>query len=201
MSNPPSPTRAPGRLRKSALTVAIATVTAAIVVTMSLALYTDTESVTANDFASGTIDLTAAPATAVVTMPVMFPGDQVTAPLTIANIGTAELRYAMTSATTEDVLAGALVLTVKDSVSDCSDAGFAADGNVLYSGVLGTLASIPVFGDTTPGADVGDRVLAAAGSEVLCLNVALPLATSDVTEGLATTATFTFDGEQTVNNP
>ncbi len=202
MSEEASPTRRRrATVQKTLATVFAGGLAVAALLVVSLALYTDTENVTNNTFSTGTIDLTATPATAVVTMPAMFPGDQITAPLTIGNAGSAQLRYAMTSTTTEDTLAGELVLTVKSSVTTCSDAGFGVDGTVLYTGPLGTVASTPVFGDPTPGTDGGDRVLAAGTNEILCVNVALPLAATSISEGLSTTATFTFDGEQTANNP
>ncbi len=167
----------------------------------SLALFTDSEDVTGNAFTTGSVDLTATPATAVVTAANMAPGDQVTAPLDVANTGTLELRYAMASTTTEDVLAAELDLTVKVGVTTCDDANWTADGTVLYSGVLGSTATSLALGDPTQGADAGDRVLAAGASEVLCFNVTLPLSASNAAEGQSTTATFTFEAEQTANNP
>ena len=167
----------------------------------SLALFTDQEQVAGNAFTTGTVDLAAAPATAVVTAAAMAPGDQVTAPLTVTNSGTLEFRYALTSTTTEDVLAGELVLTVKHGVTTCDDANWAADGTVLYSGVLGTMATSPIFGSVAQGADAGDRVLAAGANEALCFNVTLPLSASNAAEGQTTTATFSFEAEQTANNP
>ena len=54
-------------------------------------------------------------------------------------------------------------------------------------------------GDPTQGAQTGDRVLSASASEVVCIQVSLPL--SDSTgQGLTTTATLNFIAEQTANN-
>ena len=55
------------------------------------------------------------------------------------------------------------------------------------------------MGDATQGADAGDRVLTASANETLCFRVELPLASTGP-EGTSSTATFTFDAEQTVNN-
>lgn len=181
------------------LTVAVVLVGMATMTVTSLALFTDSATVGSNSFASGTIDITATPATAVVTATAMAPGDQVTSPLTVANAGNLEFRYALTSTTDENTLASELVLTVKSGVSACDNAGWAASGITLYSGVLGNTTPVAVFGDATPGPDAGDRVLAAAGSEVLCVNVTLPAATT-VGQGLSSTATLTFEAEQTANN-
>ncbi len=167
----------------------------------SLALFTDQENVSGNAFSTGTIDLTATPASAVVTMPAMAPGDQVTAPLTVDNAGTLEFRYSMVSTTTEDVLAGQLDLTIKSGVTTCDNANWTADGTVLYTGLIGSTATTAVLGSNVQGAQAGDRVLAAGANEVLCFNVALPLAANNTSQGMSTAATFTFDAEQTANNP
>ncbi|MEM7340200.1 MAG: TasA family protein [Actinomycetota bacterium] len=167
----------------------------------SLALFTGQDTVGANSFGTGTVDITAAPATALVTASNMSAGDQVTAPLTITNSGTLEHRYAITSTTDEDVLAPQLVLTIKAGVTTCDDANWTTDGSVLFQGILGSTGTTAVVGDNTSGADSGDRVLAAAANEELCFNVTLPLATGNSAEGLTSTATFTFDAEQTANNP
>ena len=190
----------PNRGAKALLSAAVVLVGVATVAVTSLALFTDTASVGSNAFTTGTIDINAAPATAVITMPAMVPGDQVTAPLTVSNDGSLELRYAIESATTEDVLASELVLTVKSGVTTCDDANWAADGSTLYAGRLGSTGTDAIVGSAAPGADAGDRVLASTANEVLCLNVTLPLA-STAGQGTTTTATLDFLAEQTANNP
>ncbi len=182
------------------LTAALLLIALAAITITSLAVFTDTETVTGNTFTTGTVDIAATPATAVVTMPAMAPGDQVTAPLTVDNLGTLDLRYAVTSATTEDTLAGELVLTLKSGVTTCDNTNWTADGTIEYTGILGTIATSAIIGDNTQGADAGDRTLAPGGSEVLCVNVTLPLATT-AGQGTTSTATLTFDAEQTINNP
>lgn len=198
----PTETVEPHRKRglKILLSVALLFVAVGMVAVTSLAVFTDSENVTGNTFTTGTVDIAATPATAVVTMPAMAPGDQVTAPLTVDNLGTLDLRYSVTSATTEDILAAELVLTMKSGVTTCTNLGWTADGTNLYSGVLGTVASTAVMGNIAQGADAGDRTLAPGGSEIICVNVTLPLAAT-AGQGVTTTATLTFDAEQTVNNP
>ena len=194
----PTPRRP--RVLRILLSIALLLIAAGMVAITSLAVFTDTETVTGNSFTTGTVDIAATPAIAVVTMPAIAPGDQVTAPLTVDNNGTLDLRYAVTSTTTENVLAGELVLTVKSGVTTCTNGGWTADGATLYSGVLGSVATTPLIGSNAQGADLGDRTLAPGGGEVLCVNVTLPLATT-AGQGTTTTATFTFDAEQTINNP
>ena len=185
---------------KAVLSAAVVLVGIATVAVTSLALFTDSASVGANVFTTGTVDINAAPATAVITMPAMAPGDQVTAPLTVSNDGSLELRYAIESVTTEDVLAAELVLTVKSGVTACDNANWSADGATLYAGRLGSTGTDAIVGSSAPGADAGDRVLVASTNEVLCLNVTLPLA-STAGQGTTTTATLDFLAEQTANNP
>lgn len=184
---------------KVVATIAILAVAVGIVSVASLALFTDSASVPANSFTTGSVDIATSPVSAVVTMPAMAPGDQVTAPLTVSNNGTLALRYATTSTTTENILAAELQMTVKSGVATCTNAGFGGSGTVLYSGDLGATTTLNILGDNTQGAQAGDRTLAPGASEVLCINVSLPLAA--ITQGATTTATFTFDAEQTVNNP
>ena len=190
-----------GNGTKILATLAVLFLAGAIFTVSSLALFTDQETVAGNAFSTGTVDLLATPATAVVTSGAMAPGDQVTAPLDIANSGSLELRYSATSTTTEDALAAQLDLTIKTGVTLCNDANWAADGTVIYNGDLGSTGTIALFGSPVQGAQAGDRVLAAGANEVLCVNVSLPLATGNASQGVTTTATFTFDGEQTANNP
>jgi len=77
--------------------------------TMSLAIFTDSDASTGT-FSSGTIDITSSP-TVAFTVTDMVPGDATTQALTIANAGTASLRYALTTAAT-NAIGDALTLTV-----------------------------------------------------------------------------------------
>jgi hypothetical protein len=132
----------------------------------------------------------------------MAPGDQVTNPLTVTNAGTLDLRYAVTSTTTENTLAAELDLTIKSGVATCTNAGFAGSGTVVYSTAdLGNTAGINVIGNPAQGSQAGDRTLAASANEVLCFNVSLPLAATNAAQGQTTTATLAFAAEQTSNNP
>jgi len=168
----------------------------------SNAIFTDSQDVDANTFSTGTVDISTDPTTALVTFSNMAPGDKVTNPITVTNAGSLELRYAVTSTTTEDTLAAQLDLTIKTGVTTCTNAGFDTDGTVIYGpGDLGSAAGIDVIGDPTPGEDTGDRTLAASADEDLCFHVELPTSTGNTYQGLTTTATFTFAAEQTANNP
>ena len=171
---------------------------------LSLALFTDTESVDAT-FSTGTIILDAAKIDALtLTTSAMMPGDSVTDDVVVENDGTAQLRYALTTSSTNadgKALRDVLTLTVK--TIDATTPGTPCDNfdgtTVLAATVLG--ASGAGFGDPAPGDDTGDRTLDAATNETLCFRVSLPSGTGNAYQGAATTTTFTFDAEQTANNP
>lgn len=170
----------------------------------TLAMFTDTDAVAANTFTAGKISLSTNPTTAAVSFANMMPGDTVTNPVVVTNdAGSAALRYAVSSVATNTDTKGLkdqLVLTVKTGVTTCTTAGFTATGIVAYTGDLDSAAG-KIIGDSAQGAQAGDRTLAIGASETLCFQVNLPLATGNTYQSATTTATFTFDSEQTANNP
>jgi predicted ribosomally synthesized peptide with SipW-like signal peptide len=167
----------------------------------SLALFTDSETVDSNVFTTGTVDIATSPTTAAFSPGAMAPGDEVTATIAVTNSGTLSLRYALTSTTTENVLASQLQLTVRVGVTDCSVANWDASGTeVAATDILGSTTTDPVFGSVAQGAQAGDRTLAPAGSENLCMHVSLPIGANNTSQGQTTTATFGFEAEQTRNN-
>ena len=170
---------------------------------LTLALFTDQESVDAT-FSTGTIDLDAAKIDALVlTTTGLMPNDRVTDDVVVENDGTAQLRYAMsTSSTNADTknLRDVLVLTIK--TIDVTTPGTPCDNfdgaTTLYNGVLGTTTA--KFGNPAQGSDTGDRVLNGGANETLCFSVWLPDTTGNAYQGASTTTTFTFDAEQTSSN-
>ncbi len=186
---------------KILMTVGLLSSLAAVLTISALAIFTDTESVGSNTFTTGTIDISTSPTTALVTFSNMLPGDQVTAPITVTNAGANQLRYAVTSTTTENTLAGQLDLTIKSGVTTCTNAGFGASGSVVYAtGDLGSTTGVNVIGSPTQGSQAGDRTLNGSANEVLCFNVSLPSSSGNTYQNLTTTATFAFAAEQTANN-
>ena len=170
----------------------------------SSAFFSDTE--TQNSaFGSGTIDLDPAKVDALVLgSSNMMPGDSITDDVVVENDGTAQLRYSMaTSSTNADGknLRSQLLLTVKTidvttPGTPCND--FDGSSTLINAVALGTPAA---FGSAAAGAQAGDRNVGAASNETLCFRVTLPSSTGNAYQGAATTTTFTFDAEQTVNNP
>lgn len=180
------------------LIVSSIAVAAGFFVQDSLAIFTDQEVNAANVISTGTIALDDAPDSAFLTVSALIPGDTSIQPLTITNSGDGALRYAMTtSADNTDTknLRDQLLLTLRDKTANPC---FSEDGTVLFGPAA---LSGGLFGSAVQGADVGDRSLAVAASETLCFTVELPLTSGNAFQSATTTATFTFDAEQTSNNP
>lgn len=172
------------------------TVASLATTTISLAFFTDSQAAGGNAFTTGTIALGLNPTSAIFSSGAMMPGDIVNGSLVVTNSGTAQLRYAVTSASTNTdgkALNAQLTATIKTLGTSCA----AFDGTSLYSGALSAAA----IGDPTVGAQPGDRTLNAASNETLCFRASLPGATGNAYQGATTTATFTFAAEQTANNP
>jgi predicted ribosomally synthesized peptide with SipW-like signal peptide len=169
-----------------------------------LAVFTDQAANDANTFTTGTVDISTSPASAFITFSNMAPGDSTTQSLVVSNAGTLQLRYAISSSATNTDgkgLKDQLVLTIKTidvttPATPCDN----FDGTQLYTGDLdGTTGAL--VGSNTQGQQAGDRTLNASSNETLCFRVALPLSTGNAYQNATTTATFTFDAEQTINNP
>jgi len=155
------------------------------------ALFTDSATAT-GAFTTGSIDINTNPS-ALFTLPAIFPGDSGSASLTVSNGGSGQLRYAMTTLATNidgKNLRTALQLTIL--AGTCPGGGAPLYGAAALSGAL--------FGDPFPGFQAGDRTLNAGASEDLCFAWSLPGATGDAYQAATTTATFTFNAEQTANN-
>ena len=164
-------------------------------------LFTDFAENGENDFTSGSVEISATPASDFLNMSNMAPGDSQTAELTVDNDGTLQMRYAMTTTTTDEDLLhldDALMLEIRTLGTDCD----AFDGSQLYPPLptpTGTLAD-GFIGDPGPGGDPGDQTVDVGDHEHLCFKVTLPEDAIGPMEA-STTATFRFDAEQTTNNP
>jgi hypothetical protein len=176
------------------------TISLASLAVVSSGVLTDSDVVDELAFDAGGIDLTVSTDSALVTMttPVMTPGDSYTAPFTVGNAGDVELRYAMVSTTTEDVLAGQLILTIRSGVAVCTTVDWDRSGTELYRGPIGAADTRFVFGSPAEGQHDGDRTIAGGADDELCFNVTLPIEAGNVAQGITSTATFTFFAEQSV---
>jgi predicted ribosomally synthesized peptide with SipW-like signal peptide len=173
---------------------------------MSLALFTDQQTVN-NTFTSGSVKLNAADIAALsLTSANLVPGDATTGAVVVQNDGTTQLRYSVsTSSSNADTknLRGVLTLAVK--TVDVTTPGVPCDNfdgtAVLAATVLYNGTTNAGFGDVTAGAQTGDRTLNSGANETLCFRISLPSATGNAYQSATTTTAFTFDAEQTANNP
>ena len=167
-----------------------------------LALFTVSAPATGNQFVSGTVDISTSPTSALLALSAMGPGDTLTAPLTVGNAGSLQLRYAVTGTTSESSLAGQLDLYIKSGVTTCTTAGFGASGTTLYNDTshLGTTSRVNMIGNPAQGAQAGDRTLNVGANETLCFQVSMPSTIPNSYHSITDTVTFTFQAEQTTNN-
>lgn len=193
------------RRRRMLLAIPFVLLVLAGLLMTSSALYSDVATVTDNTIATGTLDLTATPATQAYAVSDMAPGDVEFSKITLTNSGGLELRHSMLSTTTNDPdgLAAQLELSVA-AIADSDPCAVQTDfdaGTALYTGVLGSAGGTAVYGDPAQGDQAGDRTLAGGDAEGLCLRVELPSTTGPSFAGTTTTVDFRFDAEQTANNP
>ena len=176
------------------------------------ALFTDTQSVGANTFTAGTIDIASSPTSALLTLSNMAPGGEVNSPITITNSGNLQLRYAvqrLADNTDSKALRDELRLRIgTKGGAGCDFPYYNSDGSVttlsddtqLYEGLNFPASAADTVGSAATGSQAGDRVLAASASEDLCFAVVMPSSVGNAHQGAATTATFDFISEQTANN-
>jgi spore coat-associated protein N len=192
-------------MKKVIISLLIVGVVLTVALVGAVALFTDRETNPSNSFSTGTVDLAINPTSAMFTVSNMAPGDVQYSGLQVTNSGTLQLRYAMTTtADGNSSLDEQLDLTV-DVVT-----GIGAD-NIWYTAddVVGTaniygpdgVLSAAAIGNSTQGAQAGDRTLNASGTERLRFKVTLPLSTPNSYQGTSCTVSFVFDAEQTANNP
>jgi hypothetical protein len=157
---------------------------------MSLAVFTDSDA-TGGSWTAGTIILGVSPAP-VFTAANIMPGDSGSQTVTLANTGTGQLRYALTTSTTDSGagLDSKLQLSIRSGTC-------AAPGAVLYGGNL----SGALIGNPAQGNQGADPVVNAGASASLCFAWSLDLnTTGNAYQGATAAATFTFASEQTANN-
>jgi predicted ribosomally synthesized peptide with SipW-like signal peptide len=192
----------PRRKRPLIVLVGMLVVGALTAATMSLAIFTDTASVDSNAFTAGKIDINATPASTLVAFTNQVPG-KVVGPnaLLVSNDGTGEMRYAVTSTSTNTDakgLAAQLALNVSLMTPETTCATDPTP-TPIYNGSL--VAATALIGDPAEGGQTGDRILAAGASETLCFTITFPRASGNTFMLATTDTTFTFDAEQTYVNP
>ncbi len=179
----------PRRQRRLATLLGLALVSGSLGAgALSLALFTDSQAVTGNAFATGTIDISTTPATALFSVSNMMPGDTSSQTIVVNNAGTGALRYAISTA----IVSGPTLAAQLQLASTPARPAPAP----LYNGALGAPRSAATSRVRRPG----DRALAGGSTSPLCFKATLPLATGNSFQNTTTNVTFTFDAEQTANN-
>jgi Camelysin metallo-endopeptidase len=157
-----------------------------------------------NTFTAGSLDIALTPegpAATAISYANMVPGDSVTQPVIVQNVGSVNFRYSMTSVATNPdgrALKDQLVFTIKTADAGGGCAGFT--GTTIYTGDLDSTAG-KILGDPATGAQSGDRNLNSPLTETLCFRGTMPTTAGNLYQSATTTATFTFDAEQIANNP
>jgi len=161
----------------------------------TLAHFTTFAASTGNGFSAGTLHIGKSLASGTtLTMSNLLAGDSFDAQLDVANSGSLDLIYALTTTWTgSDSLASTVQLTirVKTPAVACSDP-VGSVGTILYSG---DMASAEV-GNPLHGQDAGDRALAASTTESLCFRIVLPAAAPASLSNTNVAPTFVFSAEQ-----
>jgi predicted ribosomally synthesized peptide with SipW-like signal peptide len=162
-------------------------------VTSTFAYWTDSITVSGATITAGTIDLKVNgndTVTGFTTLNIstMVPGNSTAAVLTIANTGTAPLKYTgSTTATNADGknLAGALTVKVTGDTATSGTAPAVACAGTALAGA----------GTTLNGSLLSSgRQLAAGASEKVCVQVTLPAAASTSLQGATTSVVVTLTG-------
>ena len=176
------------------------------------ALFTNTQSLGANTFTAGTVDISSAPVSALLSLSAIAPGGEVNNPITITNAGTLQLRYAIQrQADDVDALGLRDVLRLRIGLKGGAGCDFPyyttagavttlTDDTQLYEGLNFPAAATDTVGSAGAGADAGDRVLATSATEDLCFAVIMPTSVGNAQQGATATAIFDFVSEQTANN-
>jgi hypothetical protein len=102
----------------------------------------------------------------------LLPGASATADLTVQNTGTAGLVYAIAGTGTVDTVGFDSALTLKLYAGACNTLNFNTATPLNAATTFATIATTAdVVGDSAPYSQTGDRYIAAAGSESLCVRV------------------------------
>jgi hypothetical protein len=116
----------------------------------------------------------------------VIPGASLYAGLTVANTGSSDFRYSMsTTASGNATLASSVRISIAAvPAGGCNSSAFSS-GTMLFSEARGL-----------PSASIGAQPLAAGSSEYLCFHVQLPVGMPNSLQGDSAQATFNFTAQQ-----
>ena len=161
--------------------------------TGTFAYWTDSATVSGTTLTAGTIDLKANGSDNVtgyttLNLSAMVPGNSTAAVITIANSGTAPLKYTAsgtaTNADGKDLRSALVVKVTGDATTSGTSPAVTCPGTALAgSGTALNGALIPT-----------GRLVAAGASEKVCVQVTLPAAAAATLQGATTSVVLTFTG-------
>lgn len=188
------------------LVVAAPTALIALMAGRGSASFGDEELLGRNRLTSATLDIAARPASTALRAENLAPGDVVAGVIELTNDGSIPLAYSVrVDGTIADELAPWITwwFTLRDAGGVCPDgpawAGVPASDRIEVAGdTFAEVGTVALVGDPAPGADPGDRVLAVAESELLCVGASLPLGVPNSAQAASALLTFRVDAEQHV---
>ena len=153
----------------------------------------DAESVGLNRLGAATLDIEIGSEAAPMVAENLAPGDVVTGEVEVINAGDLPLRYAVTASSGGGELGGWLRFDLWATDVGCVS-GPEADA-LIDQGIALTEPSVALVGDPATGAQPGDRGLAPATRELLCLRATLPLDAPNTLQGASLTFDLVVDAE------
>ncbi len=199
-----APTRKAGTARRILGSLGVLGAAAAVAGLGTFGTFTDSTTPITTQVASGTVDIDlTSPANAISVAAGSFvPGDSMTRPLTLRNLGTADLSSVSLAVTapTSSILDQNTTNGLKLTVDACTvpwTQGTNAAGALTYTCTGGTsravLASTPVKGTfSLPGL----ASLAAGGTDHLTFTISLPSTADNAFQGKSSTLSLVFTGTQ-----
>jgi hypothetical protein len=201
---PVQPTDTDEQRRRMAVTVVLALLAlVAVAVPGAIALRATSSGANAagvseigtNRLGAATLDIELGSAEATLTATNMAPGDTVSGRLDLTNAGTLPLIYAI-SATTDGGALGAWLRFDVWAADDCAVSP--ATDSLLVAGLLLGAPQVPVLGDPTTGRQSGDRSLAPADAETICLQATLPPGAGNDSQGESLVFDLIIDAEHDI---
>jgi predicted ribosomally synthesized peptide with SipW-like signal peptide len=171
----------------------------------SLALFTDQKDVTSGGFQTGTIKLGVSPASAIFTVPNMMPGDVYAVSVNVANVGSSQLRYGITSLNPTGTGPNACTVSCTSGLHTVIDMAIGQMTPAACATWNGATLPTPMGSGKLNAVSVPQSYvlnpLPAANNADLCFRASLPLGTGNGYQNQTASTTFRFDAEQTANNP
>ena len=143
------------------------------------AAFGDNETIGVNRLSSATVEIEPGQDVVPITANNLAPGDRVTGSISVGNVGSLPVRYAIVSEGPSNALTPWLrwEIWLRPDTDEC-DTEPPAEGLLMQGPLVGGPPAA-VFGDVTIGLDPGDRILSPGEQETMCTAVTLSLEAPD----------------------